>query len=407
MNVWLVTIGEPVPISENKLRLHRTGILFDYLSKRGTTKTIWWTSNFSHFLKKKIDGDKKNFYSEEAIINLINSPGYKKNISIRRFYDHLILALNFRKLIKREDPPDIIICSFPTILLSYFSIRYSKKHKIPILIDFRDNWPDIFVDFLPPSLKFFGKIIFSPYKIISNYIFKNATGIISITNNFLKIALAKAKREKKIYDNYFPLGYNKLSSIKSYNGKLKKFPIDEKKINLCFIGTLGGSFNLDYVIDAFNSNKLNNFRIFICGDGDFRGKLEKKAISKNIFFPGYIDAIDIKYLLKKCQIGLCPYIPKHDFLNSIPGKAIEYMSEGLYLMSSLGNGVLGNFIKKNKIGINYSNSETFINQLKSIKLKKEDSKYIMDLYKKLFDSKVVYKNYIDHINFVVKHFNSK
>ena len=88
---------------------------------------------------------------------------------------------------------------FPlTILLSYFSIRYSKKHKIPILIDFRDNWPDIFVDFLPPSLKFFGKIIFSPYKIISNYIFKNATGIISITNNFLKIALAKVKREKNL-----------------------------------------------------------------------------------------------------------------------------------------------------------------------------------------------------------------
>lgn len=407
MNIWLVTIGEPIPVTENKLRLHRTGILYKKICSENNKKVTWFTSNFNHFLKKKISLDKKVKKSDNNSLILLKSIGYKKNISIRRFFEHFLLALDFLKRSKKEEIPDIIICSYPTIFLSYFSVKFAKKNNIPILIDFRDNWPDIFVDFLPPSLKFFGKIIFSPYKIISNYIFKNATGIISITNNFLKIALVKAKREKKIYDNYFPLGYNKLSPIKSYNGKLKKFPIDEKKINICFIGTLGGSFNLDYVIDAFNSNKLNNFRIFICGDGDFRRKLEKKAISKNIFFPGYIDAIDIKYLLKKCQIGLCPYIPKHDFLNSIPGKAIEYMSEGLYLMSSLGNGVLGNFIKKNKIGINYSNSETFINQLKSIKLKKEDSKYIMDLYKKLFDSKVVYKNYIDHINFVVKHFNSK
>ena len=49
MNVWLVTIGEPVPISENKLRLHRTGILFDYLSWH--TKTICDIN--LHFLKKK------------------------------------------------------------------------------------------------------------------------------------------------------------------------------------------------------------------------------------------------------------------------------------------------------------------------------------------------------------------
>lgn len=401
MNIWLVTIGEPVPVEENKLRLHRTGILFEYLYSNPKNNIVWWTSNFNHFLKKPFSDKKEILINENVNIKLIKSPGYYKNVSIRRFYDHLILALRFFRKIKIETKPDIIVCSFPTIFLSFFSVLYAKKNKIPILIDFRDDWPDIFLDFLPKKLKFLGKLFFLPHFVITKFVFKNTTGIVSITEEFLKIGLGKAKRNISEFDKYFPLGYKKLEILNEYNGKLKKFPLDDQKINLCFIGTLGKSFDLETVIQAFNSGKLNDYRLFICGDGDNKLYLQNKVISDNIYFTDYINAEEIKYILSKCQIGVCPYIPKNDFLNSIPGKAIEYMSEGLFIISSLGNGILGELIIKNKIGVNYNSKETFITQLKSLKERQNSRDTIVEFFEKNFDSKTVYKNYNDHIKFVL------
>ena len=406
MNIWLVTIGEPIPIEENKLRLHRTGILFESLYSSTNNKIVWWTSNYNHFLKKPFSDKSQILLKQNASIKLLKSPGYKKNVSIRRFYDHLILALRFYKEIKSESKPDIIVCSFPTMFLSFFSVLYAKKNKIPVLIDFRDDWPDIFLDFIPKKLKIIGKIFFFSHFIITRFIFKNSTGIISITNEFLKIGLSKAKRKISKFDNHFPLGYKKLAPLNEYDGRLKIFPFDDKKINLCFIGTLGKSFDLETIINTFNSGKLNDYRLFICGDGDNKTSLQEKVVSDNIYFTDYVNAEDIKYLLGKCQIGLCPYIPKNDFLNSIPGKAIEYMSEGLFIVSTLGNGILGALITKNNIGVNYNNEETLIRQLISYKSNETRKKNIIDFYEKNFDSKVVYENYIRHLNFVFKNHNS-
>ena len=49
MNIWLVTIGEPIPVEDNKLRLHRTGILFESLYSSKKNNVTWWTSNYNHF----------------------------------------------------------------------------------------------------------------------------------------------------------------------------------------------------------------------------------------------------------------------------------------------------------------------------------------------------------------------
>jgi hypothetical protein len=52
MNVWLVTIGEPLPLALSKEdRLHRTGQFAQFLASRGH-HVVWWTSAFDHFRKR-------------------------------------------------------------------------------------------------------------------------------------------------------------------------------------------------------------------------------------------------------------------------------------------------------------------------------------------------------------------
>ena len=82
MNIWLITIGEPIPHPKNKLRLHRTGILAKQISASKNHTVTWWTSTFNHFTKQHI------YYKDSVVtvnsrlkmIALIGG-GYKRNVS--------------------------------------------------------------------------------------------------------------------------------------------------------------------------------------------------------------------------------------------------------------------------------------------------------------------------------------
>ena len=82
MNIWLITIGEPIPHPENKLRLHRTGILAKQISASKNHTVTWWTSAFNHFTKQHI-------YNEDSVVEVnsrlkmiaLYGGGYKRNVS--------------------------------------------------------------------------------------------------------------------------------------------------------------------------------------------------------------------------------------------------------------------------------------------------------------------------------------
>ena len=72
-------------------------------------------------------------------------------------------------LLKREEKPDIMFVGFPPIEWSLISICYSFLKSIPIVIDVKDLWPDIFWDKenINPVKKEFIKFLFLPYRIYS------------------------------------------------------------------------------------------------------------------------------------------------------------------------------------------------------------------------------------------------
>ena len=94
MKIWLLTIGEPVPFSEeNRERLHGSGQFATFLSERGHDVT-WWTSTFDHW--KKIhyyDKDFKIIKNKQYTIRLLYGGGYRSNASVSRFLDHYKLQI--------------------------------------------------------------------------------------------------------------------------------------------------------------------------------------------------------------------------------------------------------------------------------------------------------------------------
>ena len=241
MKIWLITIGEPLPISCD-VRLLRTGIFANYLHKIGHD-LIWWTSTFNHIQKKHVtDRTKQKELTDRFKLILLKGSGYKKNISLARLYDHHILGRKFTKFSKIEERPDIILCSFPSIELASEAVKYGQKYNVPVVVDIRDLWPDIFVNALPMALQCAGKLLLLPLFRLSDSTLKNCTAITGVSENYMQWGLRKACREKNDFDRVFHLGYPAIESESDDNemkSHVKEMGINSDKKIFLFIGSFG------------------------------------------------------------------------------------------------------------------------------------------------------------------------
>ena len=360
MKIWVVTVGEPLPTDEGNDRLHRGGMIATSMVNLGH-EVVWWSSSFNHS-RRVLRSEKTERIQVQKNFNLYTlfGGGYKRNISLERIQDHRRLALEFKAFCEQEDRPDIIIASYPTIELCVASIEYGKKHGIPVVIDVRDLWPDIFIDPLPAFLKPIGKLLLSSFNRQARYVFRNATAVVGVSEQTVVWGLKKGVRQRSSNDVSFPFGYpalGKQSDTELY--EQKQFwaakGLSEDKFIVSFFGNIGHQFDLETVIEAARrlDNETNNISFVLCGDGDRLEEYRKMAKGlSNLIFPGWINKSQIIYLLGLSKVGLAPYIDKADFNLILPNKIFEYMAGGIPILSSV-SGEIGHLLKDNKCGLVY------------------------------------------------------
>ncbi len=423
MRTWLITIGEPLQISDGKDRLHRTGMLAKLLVQKGH-EVVWWTSTFDHVRKiQRFDSDKTINKSNNFKIKLLHSIGYKKNISILRFINHYLIGCKFYKYAQEEHKPDIILCSLPPLKLSLSAVKYGKKMNIPVVLDMRDMWPEVFLDFIPSWAKGMAHILFFPMYIILSKACIDATHIIGITSGFVNWGVKSANRNPTSLDKSFPLGYSENAPKKKDIGDAERFWLkygltkNSNEFNICFFGNLGHSFVPEFIniINAARKIKNKNYpiRFIICGSGvnlNYYKKISRDC--NNIIFPGWINKDQIWTLLRMSSIGLLPYQNVKSFIISFPNKSIEYLSAELPIISSL-KGVLGELLSDYNCGITYESENAndlaskLIYLFNSPEILKEMSKNAFNLYKEKFVAEEVYNNMIDYLELVVKNYKKQ
>jgi len=135
MKVWIFQTGEPLHCDVGNPRPMRVINLANTLVKKGHNVIIW-SSSFYHqkkFHRTKLF--KKIIINKKLEIRLIPSPGYKKNISIKRLFDHFILAYNLKKKLYIEKTlPDAAFVGYPPIETAFIMTSWLKKKKIPYLL---------------------------------------------------------------------------------------------------------------------------------------------------------------------------------------------------------------------------------------------------------------------------------
>ena len=89
-------------------------------------------------------------------------------------------------------------------------LRFCQKHKIPVILDIKDQWPTIFLDRVPLPLRFFARLVFHPYFKMSAHLFNQANVLCSITDDFLRWGQEFGKRSFVNDDLVVPLSVPKL-----------------------------------------------------------------------------------------------------------------------------------------------------------------------------------------------------
>lgn len=410
MNIWLITSGEILPFGSE--RLHRTGMLAQLLAQKGHRVT-WWTTTFDHQQKAYISrqNEKKSLSPGLELFLLHSKTAYRRNISLSRLINHAGVAGSFNQMAPAESLPDIIFCSFPTIDLSYEAVRYGMKHNVPVIIDVRDLWPDIFIDPFPRPLHAPIKLALWPYVRKTKAIMRQCTAITAISDGYLQWALHYAGRKAQPKDRVFPLGFHKeVAAVEAFGTSefFHKKGINPSKTIVWFVGTFGHTYDLLPVIAAakeLEKSGRDDLQFVFTGDGEKMGEWTKEAQgASNIVFTGWVNKTELSLLSGIAKIGLMAYRDKAP--QGLPNKIFEYMSDGIPVLSSL-QGETYDLLKQHGFGLSYKagRKDDFTDKLLGMIQNEAYRKQMGENGKRLFfsefSSEIIYNKLITYLESVI------
>jgi glycosyltransferase involved in cell wall biosynthesis len=333
MRTWLVTIGEPLPLTPAVQRM-RAGLLAEALVSRGHAVT-WWASTFDHFTKTQLFADDTAIdISAGYRVRALRGCAYRRNISVQRYIDHGLIARKFRILARHEQRPDVIVASMPDYRLAFEAAQYAREADIPIVIDVRDQWPDTYLDMVPAPLR--RAVAFALHRDFMKLqsLLTSADSLVSMVDQLLDWALQYAKRAKGPNDKVFYLGAQPPPAPSPGHGRWAHLA---GKFVVTYVGTFGRYNNPAVLIEAARMlqerSAIDSVRFIVAGDGVLRSTtIDSAAGIEGITFPGWVGADDLSQLLHASTVAVLPWSSP---AAAFPNKAFHYLHAGLPVAASV------------------------------------------------------------------------
>lgn len=152
----------------------------------------------------------------------------------------------------------------------------------------------------------------------------------------------KIKRYLKLFDSFiFLTEYMKdklnvgerpyiiLEGVYDNTIKTKNFNKEHTK-TILYTGTLAKIYGILHLVNAFSMINDENYRLWICGDGDAKKDIiEKCKKDKRIIYFGQLEKEEILALQKKATVLINPRFSTDEYTKySFPSKTMEYLASG-------------------------------------------------------------------------------
>ena len=105
---------------------------------------------------------------------------------------------------------------------------------------------------------------------------------------------------------------------------------------VCFVGGIEEKRGILNLVDALPYVD-GGIELILGGnipDKDFKVMLEKSKGWEFVDFRGYLSREDMNSVFEECLIGVVPFLPAENHINSLPNKIFEYMGGGLPVLGS-------------------------------------------------------------------------
>jgi len=384
-----VLIIAPYTLLPSEKGFNRFHYLASELVNRGHDVTLI-TSNFIHPYKKFRDSNIKNLVKYKLV--LISEKGYKRNFSFQRITSHTQLERNIKEFVNTlSNIPDVVYCAYPLMNTAFNAGKYSKKNKIPYILDVQDIWPDSFNVVLNLPKTVFSLLVY-PFSLFANKIYSMPDYLIAVSDTYLTRAQKFTKRSCSVF-----IGAD-LEAFERLDDQLLNKEANE--IWLTYIGTLSYSYDLKTVIraSALLKNKGHSeIKVKILGEGPDKEFLKKEALELGapVEFLGYQDYKVMATYLNKSDIALNSLSKNSE--GSITNKLGDYLAAGLPILNSGTNKEVIDLINDHQLGLNYNagDEEMLVSNVEYLLNNKKEMIYYglnsRQLAEKKFDRKNSYK----------------
>lgn len=320
----------------------RTLAIYNHLDGEKTVVT----TDFNH--------GKKIYYDTEEMshpdqINL-HVPAYKKNLSLKRIWSHIIFARKVKKyLYSLNDKPTAVYCAMPTSYAAYMCAKYCKKNGIKFVIDVIDLWPDSLLPLVKGKeiIKFF----LFPWSYLTKYAYKQAGAIIGESVKYANEA-KYYNTKASVHPIYLGVDVNLIKTVKEHNEISMEKPDGE--IWIAYAGSLGDSYDFDTLLNAvYSIHDKYKYKLWFIGDGVQHDKIEKtineKGLNANI--TGFVSHDQLLGYLSYCDIAVNIFRENTKVVYSY--KFNDYVAMDCFVLNSL-EGETADMVNSYKIGRNFN-----------------------------------------------------
>lgn len=318
--------------------MFRSAMLEHALRQRGH-RVVRVVSLFDHFAKRSRD---PNLLNHNDFL-WVRTPGYRKNVSLARLFDHHVAGKNAGRMIRAlGDRFDLLIGCLPTVESAALAVRLSKRMGAASLIDVRDLWPKLLVDQFPKSLRGFARFALGGMQQTVERSLRRSDSVVAVSDSYLDFAVRMRGGERRGTDQVIGPCRDRIFESRDA-GELKR------QREIAFVGNFlsQNGVDLEEAIRGFlrEPGKATAWKLVLIGDGPrFPELYAKFGHESRVEFCGRLGDEALCARLKSATLGLIPYSPTSAVGQGVPNKLVDYLAAGcglLFLGERLGEAALG------------------------------------------------------------------
>lgn len=307
------------------------------------------TTDFNHCKKRYYE------YGEAEHPNQVtlHVTGYKKNLSIKRIWSHLMFAHQLKKYLNSlSEKPSAIYCTMPTSSSAYVCAKYCKKHGIKFVIDVIDLWPDSLLPLVKGETVI--KAMLYPWTYLTRYAYKSADVIMGESVKYANEA-KKYNQKADVYPIYLGVDMQIINKVKTENQVLLEKPEDE--VWIAYAGSLGVSYDFNALLEAVKSiHGRYKYKLWFVGDGVRHNEIETyiKSNGLNAEITGFLSYDQLLGYLSYCDIAVNIFRNNTKVVYSY--KFNDYVAMDCFVLNSL-EGETAQMVDEYSIGRNFNFSD--------------------------------------------------